>query len=75
MGDGFLGLLYFLCELLYKSIPRIGKHAIGNYLFFRKIEQIKQGVNWVRRVMAIDERRSKTLANGHKFSAGPITRH
>jgi hypothetical protein len=34
----------------------------GKLPFFRKTEQIKQGVNWVRRVMAIDDRLFQNLS-------------
>jgi len=46
------GLLGFLNELLHKAYHEMA-NTQSETAFFRKIEQIKQDVNWVRRVMAM----------------------
>lgn len=46
------GLLGFLNELLNKVYHEMA-NTQSETAFFRKIEQIKQDVNWVRRVMAM----------------------
>jgi len=61
MGDGFLD--YYILWMSF-SIEHTTNWRTrnGKLPFFRKTEQIKQGVNWVRRVMAIDDRLFQNLS-------------